>query len=92
MSDVTRILDAIQAGQPQAAEELLPLVYGELRKLAAAKLAHEKPGQTLDATGLAPKNPALASAPTSCCKNSAREAWAPFGRQNKPNQSSVEWP
>jgi hypothetical protein len=48
MSDVT--LDAIQAGEPQSAEELLPLVYGELRKLAAAKLAHEKPGQTLDAT------------------------------------------
>lgn len=52
MSDVTRILDAIQAGKPQAASELLPLVYDELRRLAAAKLAHEKPGQTLDATGL----------------------------------------
>jgi RNA polymerase sigma factor (TIGR02999 family) len=52
MSDVTRILDAIKAGQPQAAGELLPLVYDELRKLANAKLAHEKPGQTLDATGL----------------------------------------
>ncbi|HEV3022046.1 MAG TPA: sigma-70 family RNA polymerase sigma factor [Pirellulales bacterium] len=52
MSDVTRILGAIQAGQPQAAEELLPLVYGELRKLAAQKLAQEKPGQTLDATAL----------------------------------------
>jgi RNA polymerase sigma factor (TIGR02999 family) len=52
MSDVTRILDAIQAGEPQAAGELLPLVYGELRKLAAAKLAHEKPGQTLEPTAL----------------------------------------
>src|SRR6516165_7756792 len=52
MSDVTRILEAIDQGDPRAAEQLLPLVYDELRKLAAAKLAHEKPGQTLDATGL----------------------------------------
>jgi DNA-directed RNA polymerase specialized sigma24 family protein len=52
MSDVTRILSQIEAGDPQAAEELLPLVYDELRKLAAAKLAHEKPGQTLQATAL----------------------------------------
>src|SRR6187200_2897024 len=52
MSDVTRILSAIEAGDPQAARELLPVVYGELRKLAAAKLAHEKPGQTLQATAL----------------------------------------
>jgi RNA polymerase sigma factor (TIGR02999 family) len=52
MSDVTRILTAIEQGEPQAAEELLPLVYDELRKLAAAKLAQEKPGQTLQATAL----------------------------------------
>jgi RNA polymerase sigma factor (TIGR02999 family) len=52
MADVTRILSAITAGDPSAAEELLPLVYDELRKLAAAKLANEKPGQTLDATAL----------------------------------------
>jgi RNA polymerase sigma factor (TIGR02999 family) len=52
MSDVTRILSAIEQGDPLAAEQLLPLVYDELRKLAAAKMAHEKPGQTLDATGL----------------------------------------
>ena len=51
MSEVTRILDAIQSGD-QASEELLPLVYDELRKLAAAKLACENPGQTLDATAL----------------------------------------
>jgi RNA polymerase sigma factor (TIGR02999 family) len=51
-SDVTRILTAIEQGDPSAAEQLLPLVYGELRKLAAHKLAHEKPGQTLDATAL----------------------------------------
>ena len=52
MSNVTRLLEAANRGDPQAAEELLPLVYDELRKLAAAKLAHEKPGQTLDATAL----------------------------------------
>ena len=52
MSDVTRILSAIEQGDPQAAEQLLPLVYDELRKLAAQKLAHEKPGQTLNATAL----------------------------------------
>jgi RNA polymerase sigma factor (TIGR02999 family) len=52
MSDVTRILSQIDSGDPTAAEKLLPLVYDELRKLAAAKLAHEKPGQTLQATAL----------------------------------------
>src|SRR5581483_10243404 len=51
-SDVTRILSAIEQGDPHAAEQLLPLVYEELRKLAAAKLASEKPGQTLQATAL----------------------------------------
>src|SRR5579859_2107903 len=51
-SDITRILEAVEAGEPQAAEKLLPLVYEELRKLAAAKLAQEKPGQTLQATAL----------------------------------------
>src|SRR5262249_33549159 len=52
MNDVTRILSAIEQGDPQAAEQLLPLVYDELRKLAARKLAQEKPGQTLEATAL----------------------------------------
>jgi RNA polymerase sigma factor (TIGR02999 family) len=52
MSDVTQILNAIDAGDPHAAGQLLPLVYDELRKLAAQKLAHEKPGQTLQATAL----------------------------------------
>jgi RNA polymerase sigma factor (TIGR02999 family) len=52
MSDVTRILTAIEAGDPQAAKQLLPLVYDELRKLAAQRLAQEKPGQTLQATAL----------------------------------------
>ena len=52
MNDVTQILSQIEQGDPSAAEQLLPLVYDELRKLAAAKLAHEKPGQTLQATAL----------------------------------------
>jgi RNA polymerase sigma factor (TIGR02999 family) len=52
MKDVTRILSAIEQGEPQAAERLLPLVYEELRKLAAQKLLQEKPGQTLQATAL----------------------------------------
>jgi RNA polymerase sigma factor (TIGR02999 family) len=51
-SNITQILQQIESGDPSAAAELLPLVYDELRKLAAAKLAHEKPGQTLQATAL----------------------------------------
>jgi RNA polymerase sigma factor (TIGR02999 family) len=52
MTEVTRILSAIEQGDPRAAEQLLPLVYDELRRLAARKLAREKPGQTLQATAL----------------------------------------
>ena len=52
MSDITRILSQIEHGDPQAAEQLLPLVYDELRKLAALKIAQERPGQTLQATAL----------------------------------------
>jgi RNA polymerase sigma factor (sigma-70 family) len=52
MSDLTQILAQIDSGDPQAAEQLLPLVYNELRRLAAARLAQEKPGQTLQATAL----------------------------------------
>jgi RNA polymerase sigma factor (TIGR02999 family) len=52
MSDVTRILGSIEQGDPSAAEQLLPLVYDELRKLAARQLTNEKPGQTLEATAL----------------------------------------
>src|SRR5438477_7920742 len=52
MSDVTQILSAIEEGDPRAAEQLLPRVYDELRKLAAAKLSQENPGQTLQATAL----------------------------------------
>src|SRR6059036_2816213 len=52
MTEVTRILSAIEQGDSHAAEQLLPLIYDELRKLAAQKLAQEKPGQTLQATAL----------------------------------------
>src|ERR1700759_1039721 len=52
MNDVTRILSAIEQGDPHAAEQLLPLVYDELRKLAAHRLAQERPGHTLQATAL----------------------------------------
>src|ERR1043166_3966353 len=52
MSDVTRILERVEKGDGKAAEELLPLVYDELRKLAAYKMGREKPGQTLQATAL----------------------------------------
>ena len=52
MADVTRILSDIEQGDPDAAEQLLPLVYKELRRLAAAKMAQENPGQTLQATAL----------------------------------------
>jgi DNA-binding GntR family transcriptional regulator len=52
MNEVTRILSALEEGDPSAASQLLPLVYEELRKLAAQRLAQEKPGQTLEATAL----------------------------------------
>ena len=52
MTPVTRVLSAIEHGDPRAAGQLLPLVYGELRKLAARKVAQEEPGQTLNATAL----------------------------------------
>jgi ECF sigma factor len=52
MNEITRVLEAIDKGDAHAAEQLLPLVYDELRKLAAQKMAQEKPGQTLEATAL----------------------------------------
>lgn len=52
MTEITQVLSAIENGDPHAAEQLLPLVYEELRRLAAQRLAHEKPGQTLEATAL----------------------------------------
>jgi len=51
-TEVTRVLEALSRGEPQAARQLLPLVYDELRRLARQKLAHEVPGQTLNATAL----------------------------------------
>ena len=57
MSDVTRLLGALEQGDPKAAEELLPLVYEELRRLAAHKMAHEAPAQTLQPTGAKPRGP-----------------------------------
>ena len=57
MNEVTRILSGIVAGDPHAAAQLLPLVYDELRKLAAQKLTQEKPGQTLEATALVHETP-----------------------------------
>ena len=57
MSDVTRILDAIGQGDPKAVDQLLPLVYQELRKLAAHKMASEPPGQTLQPTALVHQGP-----------------------------------
>jgi len=55
MPDVTQILNAIEQGDPTAAEQLLPLVYDELRKLAAAKMAQEKPGQDAAGHGFGPR-------------------------------------
>jgi len=52
MSEITRVLSALQQGDPRAADELLPLIYAELRRLAAAKMAREQPGHTLQATAL----------------------------------------
>src|SRR5271170_401330 len=52
MNDVTRILNAIEQGDPKSADQLLPILYDELRKIAAERLEHEKPGQTLQATAL----------------------------------------
>ena len=56
MNEITQILSGIEAGDPHAAAQLLPLVYEELRKLAAQKLAQEKPSQTLEATALVPRS------------------------------------
>ena len=61
MTDVTQILSQIESGDPLATAQLLPLLYDELRKLAAAKLAHENPGQTLQATSLVHEAPDLAA-------------------------------
>src|SRR5262245_21134241 len=76
MTDVTRILSAIEQGDPHAAEQLLPLVYDELRNLAAQKLAQERPGQTLQATALV--HEAYLRLVASSARESPAEAQAQF--------------
>jgi len=73
MGDVTRILEAIDQGDHQAAEELLPEVYDELRRLAAQKLSHEKPGQTLQATALVLRRRRRGDAADSCGERTSEE-------------------
>jgi DNA-directed RNA polymerase specialized sigma24 family protein len=95
MSDVTRILSQIEAGDPAAADQLLPLVYDELRKLAAARLAKEQPGQTLEATALVheaylrlvePVGNALRRVPPA-----AREGEAPAAREGEAPAEPQTW-
>jgi RNA polymerase sigma factor (TIGR02999 family) len=74
MSDVTRILSAIEQGDPHAAEQLLPLVYDELRKLAAHKLTQEKPGQTLQPTALV-HEAYLRLVASSACESRQNQSW-----------------
>jgi RNA polymerase sigma factor (sigma-70 family) len=81
MNDVTRILSAIDAGDSQAAADLLPLVYDELRKLAAQRLAHEKPGQTLQATAL------VHEAYVRLVGGERRDSTPPTDRRDKPGGS-----
>ena len=98
MNDVTRILSAIEQGDPQAAEQLLPLVYDELRKLAAQRLAQEKPGQTLQATALVHEaylrlvgrrgGPALGQ-PRPLLRRRGR-GHAPHPRRQRPPQAAPE--
>jgi hypothetical protein len=87
MSEVTRIVSAIEEGDQQAAEQLLPLVYDELRKLAARKLAQKKPGQTLQATASASSS---CSPPTSRAPASSNVA--PLGRATVHYQPIAERP
>ena len=85
MTDVTQILSQIEDGDPSAAELLLPLVYEELKKLAAAKLANEKPGQTLQATAMSLRkelSPSLTSNPTRASKKRSCANGLAFARNN----------
>jgi len=81
MTDVTRILSAIDQGDPHAAEQLLPLVYKELRKLAAQRLAQEKPGQTLQATAL-PSGPSHSPTRRPPPRMGCRAVKGPHGETN----------
>ena len=99
MSDVTRILSQIESGDPSAAEQLLPLVYDELRKLAAAKLAQEKPGQTLQATALVHEaylrlvdvgeGPALGQSRPFLCGSGRGDAADPGGKRPRQGPSQT---
>src|SRR5438132_8769728 len=91
MTDVTRILSAIEQGDPHAAELLLPLVYEELRKLAAQKLAQEKPGQTLQATALV-HEAYLRLVATSPGRQASPGPEASPGRLASPGRESGEQP
>ena len=76
MNEVTRILSAIEQGDRKAADELLPLVYGELRRLAKQRLAHEEPGQTLEPTAL------VHEAYLRLVNNDAVQGWGAGSRQS----------
>src|SRR5262245_20345805 len=88
MTDITRILSAAEEGDPHAPEQLLPLVYDELRRLAAAKLRQEKPGQTLQATALVHEAylRLMACAGSSPSKEEEREA-----SSNSEQGKEVRW-
>jgi RNA polymerase sigma factor (TIGR02999 family) len=75
MNEVTRILDAIGQGDPQAAEQLLPLVYDELRRLAAERMAQEKPGQTLQPTALVHEAYLRLAAGPACQSGESKRNW-----------------
>ncbi|HVK16794.1 MAG TPA: ECF-type sigma factor, partial [Fimbriiglobus sp.] len=95
-SDVTRLLDAAASGDPKAAAELLPLVYDELRKLAAVRMAEEKPGQTLQPTALpccgrTTRPAAFWSHPSTCGR---RRLWAtppPPRPSRSPTRRRAPW-
>ena len=99
--DVTLILSRIEQGEPQAAEQLLPLVYEELRKLAAAKMAQEKPGQTLQATALvheayirlvdAEQGPALEQSRPFLCGGCRGDAADSRGRARRKAGPEARW-
>jgi hypothetical protein len=75
INEVTRILSALGAGDPQAAQQLWPLVYDELRKLAVAQMANERPGQTLNATALSKTLAARAGASAAAVGNARQSSW-----------------
>src|SRR5205809_307526 len=89
MSEVARILSAIEQGDPRAAEQLLPLVYDELRKLASAKLAQEKPGQTLQATALVHEAYVRIIGPRDV--GGPREGEAVAAGRHKPRAEPQQW-